>query len=498
MTVVRAGVAASFLLVGLFAGSLRAQQPDPIAVVEAFEQATTAAVERAAPAVVSIGRLADERDRPDAFPFARPRAETPDWRELIGTGVLLKSPVKESDRLVLTNRHVVIPRGAPRNEPASPLVVILPGRMQVPAEVFAADPRSDLAVLRLDLASKRIDPASLPAMEFGEAETFRKGRFAVMLGNPYAVARDGSASVSIGTIANISRSPWNAVRRGMGDEELSIHHLGTLWHIDSRTSLGASGGAVVDFKGRLVGLTTSLAAVEGYESSVGYAIPMNAGFRRIIDSLLRGYEVEYGFLGIAPRSFRRWGPIDAVVSDTGADVASVADGSPADLAGVRAGDVITSVNGMPIRRDDDLIREVGLPGPDTVATLEIDRRTTTGVSKVKAEVRLGKWPVYDDTAIMAPNRRTPPWRGLEVDYPTARRRFITSDLFEQYPRAVAALRVETGSPAYLAGLREGLFISHVNDKSTTTPAEFAQAVKSASGPVNLKLADGTEIVVKAE
>jgi serine protease Do len=493
----RTGIATILTFAGLSAGSLAAQQPDPDAVVEAFEQATTSAVERAAPAVVSIGRLPDEKKNPPAFPFPRAPIETPDWRELIGTGVILKSPENDDERFVLTNRHVVIPPGATRGEPASRLVVVLSGRLQVNAEVFAADPRSDLAVLRLDLLSKGIDPADLPAIEFGEAETFRKGRFAVMLGNPYAVARDGSASVSIGTIANISRSPWNGIRRGLGDEELTIHHLGTLWHLDSRTSLGASGAAVIDFKGKLVGLTTSLAAVEGYESSVGYAIPMTAGFRRIVDSLLRGYEVEYGFLGIAPRSFRRWGPIDGPTGSNGADVVSVAEGSPADLADVRPGDSITSVNGVPVRKDDDLIREIGLPGPDASVTLEIDRRTNSGISKITTEVRLGKWPVYDDTAIIAPKRRHPAWRGLEVDYPTARRRFMT-DLFERFPRAVGVIRVEQGGPAYLAGLREGLFISQVNDQPVTTPAEFAKAVKDLTGPVRLRLADDTEIILKEQ
>jgi serine protease Do len=287
------------------------------------------------------------------------------------------------------------------------------------------------------------------------------------------------------------------VRRPLGDEDLTLHHLGTLWHLDARISLGSSGGAVVGFDGRLVGMTTSLAALEGYESSLGYAIPMNAGFRRVVDSLLQGFEVEYGFLGIAPRTSGR-----QVASQEGAELASavevltVASGSPADQAGLQTGDLITEVNGIAVRNDEDLIREIGLLGPDATATIAVVRPRGAGLTRASVDVRLGKWPVYDDTAILATAKRHEPWRGMEMDYPTARRRYITTQLFERYPQAVVVTRVAPGSPAAGAGLQEGLFISQVNGVPTPTPAEFVAATRDLTGVVTIELDDGRELRIE--
>lgn len=487
-------IAALLCSLCLLASSARAEDADPVAVVAALERAAAGAIDAAERSVVSIGALSDDaRGTPLFRPFAvRAPSDAPDWTAAFGTGVILKAPGNEAERFVLTNRHVIQSAERSRDGGRARLVAILPEGIQIPLEVVASDPRSDLAALRLDLSTKGIDPSKVPALSLGEAETFRKGRFVITLGNPYAVARDGSASVSLGTIANISRSPWNGPRRSRVDEELTIHHLGTLWHLDARTPLGASGGAVVDLQGRLIGLTTSLAAVEGYESSIGYAIPMTPGFRRVVDSLLQGYEVEYGFLGIAPRTVRRWPIADLAVGErAGAEVASVARNSPADQAGLHSGDAILSVNGVGIRNEDDLIREVGVLGPDAVAQLEV--RTAAGDRTL--EVRLGKWPVYDDTAIVATRRRFADWRGLRVDYPTARRRYITTDLFDQYPQAVVITGVAAGSPAAAAGLREGEFVTHLGDQPVETPGQFDEALKNASGPQLLKLADGREITL---
>jgi serine protease Do len=475
-----------------------AQEPDPSAVVQALERATQSALEIVEPSVVSIGRLPVEGEGPALWgPFgARMPFAQPNWQEFFGTGVILERAGHPEERFVLTNRHVVVDRQAEEEEPAR-LIVVLPGHGEVPANVIAADPRSDLAVLQLDLASKRIPAADVRAIALGEAEAYRKGRIVLLLGNPYAVARDGSASVATATISNISRSPWRSVRRPLGDEDLTLHHLGTLWHLDARISLGSSGGAVVGFDGRLVGMTTSLAALEGYESSLGYAIPMNAGFRRVVDSLLQGFEVEYGFLGIAPRTSGR-----QVASQEGAELASavevltVASGSPADQAGLQTGDLITEVNGIAVRNDEDLIREIGLLGPDATATIAVVRPRGAGLTRASVDVRLGKWPVYDDTAILATAKRHEPWRGMEMDYPTARRRYITTQLFERYPQAVVVTRVAPGSPAAGAGLQEGLFISQVNGVPTPTPAEFVAATRDLTGVVTIELDDGRELRIE--
>lgn len=129
----------------------------------------------------------------------------------------------------------------------------------IPSVVQAGDPWTDLAVLRFD--AKNLKP-----IKFGDAKQVKRGSFVVSLGNPYAVARDGKASASLGIVSNLQRS---AVRRPKVDEATAslrgegLQEYGTLIQTDARLNLGTSGGALVNLRGEMIGVTTSLAAVAG-------------------------------------------------------------------------------------------------------------------------------------------------------------------------------------------------------------------------------------------
>src|SRR5687768_8419529 len=120
--------------------------------------------------------------------------------------------------------------------------------------------------------------------------------------------------------------------------------------------LGTSGGAVVKLKGEMVGLTTSLAALMGYELSGGFAIPVDDAFRRAVESLKAGRLPEYGVLGVWPRDLsdemRRGGAFGTAVNQ-------VVYGTPAYKGGIREHDVITHVNGRPMRDVNELMRTLG-------------------------------------------------------------------------------------------------------------------------------------------
>jgi serine protease Do len=345
--------------------------------------------------------------------------------------------------------------------------------------------------MKLELEKSGLTPDSVPVMQLGDAEHLRKGQFAIALGNPYAQARDGSASASLGIISNISRRPMPpADDRGIASDDATIHHYGTLVHVDTRLDLGTSGGALVNLDGELIGMTTALAALQGYEKSVGYAIPLDRGMRRIIDDLIRGYEAEYGFLGIQPgtiyRNDVRLGG-EKLTQASAAVATQVAVDSPAWQSGLRNGDVILAIDDRPIYDDADLMRVVGLRGPDATVDLQV-RSSSGGVTTLT--VRLGKWPVYDDSKIVSTARRYPLWCGMAVDFPTARRRFLSSDLLETYRRAVVVTEVAAESPAAHAGLRVGDFVQKVNGVAVQTPAEFHAALAGAAGPVMLIMTDG--------
>jgi serine protease Do len=302
----------------------------------------------------------------------------------------------------------------------------------------------------------------------------------------------------MGMISNISRRAASGANPDFAEEESTLHELGTLLTLDTRLQFGGSGGALIDLDGNLIGMTTSLAALEGYEASAGYAIPLDAGFRRVIDSLLAGYEVEYGFLGVALRDVPQeetmaW---EQVQQPTAASADQVAVDSPAHRGGLEAGDVILAVNGVTVYGADDVTREVALLGPEAVVALTVYRPAESQILSV--EVRLGKWPVHDESGIIATARRWPPWRGLSVDYPTSRRRYLPFDVLLSYRKAVLIHEVAAGSSAERAGLKVGDMIASVDGTPVETPGEFHRLVDNSSDALELELLDGRKVSVPAD
>jgi len=474
----------------------------------ALEQKLIDVIEQAEPAVVSIARIRPQPmegrllavgplERP-MFPHDAPTLdpENPDFQpNSYGAGVLLAG-ARPGERIVLTNYHVV------QGGPVSPLRSAADGttlfvrfsdRRACAATILAADPRSDLATLHLDLERNQIDPAELKVLEWSSGGPVRKGQFVLLLGNPYALAHDGSASASWGMVSNVARRPlpWTD---DMNSRSL-MYRLGNLIQIDARINLGTSGGPVLNLKGELVGLTTSLAAIDGYEKSAGFAIPLDGLMRRIVDSLAAGHEVEYGMLGVAPRTET---PSEFRLRNTGLKqrmavrVQHVALDSPAHRAGLVPDDVIVSVQGIPVQSDFDLMRIVGLHAPESEVEIAAWRRER-GLFTTRA--KLVKWPVSDliEEGIIETIPRVAPWRGISVDYSTGRRRFQRDD--DRHRRAVVVTRVAPDSPARTASLEPGQFITEVNRISVQTPSEFAEATRTLRGPVELRLYDGGRIVI---
>jgi len=327
-----------------------------------------------------------------------------------------------------------------------------------------------------------VDATDLKPITLGDATAVRRGQFVIALGNPYAIARDGQASASWGIVANLARKapphPSEADPTGRG----TLHHFGTLIQTDARLNLGTSGGPLLDLEGRMIGLCVALAAVAGYDTDAGYAIPVDATFRRVLGRLKQGREVEYGFLGIRPTNLR---PEETHRGLHGTRVAEVVPGSPADRFGLKPGDVIRRVDGRAIHDTDGLYLQVGKLPVASTTRLDVmrDRRPRP------IEVRLAKYPVRGRQVVTEP---APAWRGLRVDHlsawldrrGTARRHGIPFDA------GVAVSDVQEGSPAWAAGLRPGTIITEVAGQRTPDPETFRTTVAGHNGPVELKTTDG--------
>jgi S1-C subfamily serine protease len=388
--------------------------------------------------------------------------------EAFGSGIA----VDGEKLLVLTAYHVV--------RDATKIYVRFPENKGSYADIHAADPRSDLAVLRL--LDDRIKP--IPVLAMGDAGSVQKGDFIVTLTNPFAAGfRDGSASASWGIVSGLHR---HGAQLSAGEEDLKglLPLKGTLIETDARLNAGCSGGALLNLRGEMVGLTTSRAAISGSETSAGFAVPMDANFKRIVERLRLGHEVEYGFLGIATQApdGRNEG---LVIGGSDHRSFAVTPGSPAAReANLHDGDVIKSINGIPVRDFDDLFLTVGTLMAGSEARLEVLGRHNVVLVKLAKSYVPGK--------IIASNR-PPAVRGFRVDY--------TSVLFQSQsttrwlgPRSIQpgvyVREVLPDSPAAKARLKVNEIITRVNGQEINSPAEFYQMAEklSPSAPLELTLA----------
>jgi len=454
--------------------AVAAPAEDPAA---ALEQSLVRAIARAEKSVVAIARVRKEKAgenvklevRPDAFGrrLELPAGMLPTDPDFVpneyGTGVVI-----DRAGLILTAYHVL--------GTDSEYYVTTQQRRVYRATIKGADPRSDLAVLA-------IDGAQLEPIELGDATAVRKGQIVVALGNPYAIGRDGQASATWGIIANVGRKI-----PALGEElevpsKRTIHQYGTLLQTDARLNQGASGGALVNLRGAMIGLTVAFAATPGYDHAAGYAIPIDATFRRVIDALREGREVEYGFLGVRPANLTA----DEVRQGRqGIRVQGVVAGTPAQRYGLRPDDVILAVGGRPIAGNDSLMLEVGRLPADAAARFDVER----GGRRLQLDAILAKYPVAGKKVVTTPAAA---WRGLRIDYVTAVPEVDgAAGRASSFEEGVAVVDVEQGQPAWKAGLRSGMIIAEVDQAPVRSPREFRAAVAGKSGAVQLRLLSRSE------
>jgi serine protease Do len=369
--------------------------------------------------------------------------------------------VVDDKGLVLTPYHVV--------DGAVKILVRLPDGQSSYADIFAADPRSDLAVLRL-LRPK----LALQSVRLGDAGKAERGQFLIGLANSYAPGFPrAKPSAAWGILANVrQRQPLLA---GGEEKGKSIHHYGTLLQTDARLNLGTSGGVLFNLQGEAIALTSTIAGgAPGPDVAGTFATPFDEGLRRILVVLMKGEEVEYGFLGVSfePAS----GKVEGVV------LKSVTDGSPADLAGLKEGHAILAVDGQPVRDNDELLRALSTRLAGTKVGLDIKK---PGVAREKTEITLAKYLVTGKV-IASQRGSRPVFRGLRVDYTSliAQQPGFTAGMI---PRGVLVGEVLPDSAAARADLKPGLVITHVNDRAVTLPAAFYDIVLSQRGPVELTL-----------
>jgi Do/DeqQ family serine protease len=441
-------------------GPTAAAAPAPHAAAAAPAPLATASyagvVEQVTPAVVTIRSERRVRnvsqDLPeglreffgDQFGQGRRGREMPERREGgLGSGVIVRP-----DGYILTNHHVV--------DGADQVSVEISDGRSFKAKVVGSDQPSDLAVLK-------IDGTNLQTLALGDSDAVRIGDVVLAVGNPLGVGQ----TVTMGIVSAKGRATPAA--NGAFEDFIQT---------DAPINQGNSGGALVNTSGQLVGINSQILTPSGGNIGIGFAIPANMA-KNVMTQLIEHGQVHRGMIGVT---------IQPVTSDIarslglsevrGALVNSVQAGSPADKAGVRRGDVITSLNGEPVKNGNDLRNEVSqlLPGTATKLTLVRDGKEQT------VSVTLGE---------LAGDKASPEARdgsadasgfGMTVE-PVTRDR--ARELGLAATSGVVVVDVQSGGRAADAGIRPGDVIVEVDRNPVNSPEGLRSALKNGSRPALL-------------
>ena len=416
-------------------------------------------LERVMPAVVNIATRTPVRRRPSLFndPFFRQFFDIPgrrnaptDEERSLGSGVIVDS----ARGLLLTNHHVV--QGA-----ASITVTLQDGRRQR-ATVVGTDPESDVAVLR-------IPSEGLVGLTSADSAALRVGDFVVAIGNPFGLGQ----TVTSGIVSALGR-------RGLG-----IEGYEDFIQTDASINVGNSGGALVNLRGELVGINTAILAPNGGSVGIGFAIPSNMALA-IMEDLVAHGRVRRGLLGIntqdlTPRLAEAFG----LATSRGAIIRGVQEGSPADRAGLRRGDVIIGVNGREIENSSNLGNAIGLLRAGSEIELKVLRDGRSRTVRAELTDRQGQTapgstfhPRLDGTLLAESIVRRPDGAAFG---------------------GVRAIEVRPDSRAGRAGLRPGDFITGANRQRIDTFAELARVAALDSQRILLSVRRaGTGLFVLVE
>ncbi|TNE58238.1 MAG: DegQ family serine endoprotease [Alphaproteobacteria bacterium] len=330
-----------------------------------------------APAVVNITteqKIAAEEDAdvPDGLPFADQFRQfldrQPSPRLVIAQG---SGFVIDPSGLVVTNFHVI--------DGASDITVNLSDGRKLKAQVVGTDAKTDIALLKVS------PKGSLPYVELGTSEKARVGDWVIAIGNPFGLGGTVTAGIISARHREIGRgSPYS-----------------DFIQTDASINQGNSGGPLFDLSGRVIGVNTAIYSPTGGSVGIGFAIPSEV-VQEIVAELKDKGEVERGWLGVrvqdvTPEIASSLG----LDSDKGALVAAVVEGSPADKAGLKVGDIILSFNDQPISEMKDLPRVVGKTKVGAKAPVAFVRDGETHMASVKVE-KLEEEPAQIAQAQVAP------------------------------------------------------------------------------------------------
>ena len=377
------------------------------------------------PAVVNIAvlqRSPQEQNPLLRDPFFRRFFGLPDRPQQqvsAGSGVI----VDARNGFVITNHHVI--------KDAREVAVTLKDNRRFPAKLIGLDAGTDIALLK-------IDAQNLAEARFGDSDALQVGDFVIAIGNPFGIGQ----TVTSGIVSALGRA-------GISPEGYE-----DFIQTDAPINPGNSGGALINLRGELVGINTAIIGPAGGNVGIGFAVPSNMA-RAVMQQLARFGEVRRGRLGVQMQD---------IPGREGAQIAQVQPGSPAAAAGLREGDLVTAVNGRPVRGASELRAQLGvIPAGETVE-LRVQRGSEAHsvrarIAEIEQRHAVGGETIPQLAGAAFANAERQAARGRE--------------------RVVLATAVEPGTPAFENGIRPGDLIVAVNRRRVGSVAELAKALGEA-------------------
>ena len=357
----------------------------------------------------------------------------------LGSGVIV-SP----EGYILTNNHVV--------DGATDIRVTLSDKREFQGHVVGTDPKTDIAVLRID--AKNLAPITI-----GDSSNVQVGDVALAIGDPFGVGQ------------TVTKGIISATGRG----NLGIEDYEDFLQTDAPINPGNSGGALINDRGELVGINTAiLSHGSGGSQGIGFAIPSDLA-RQVMNEILKNGRVTRAYLGIYPQDVtpamaRAFGEKQA----EGIVVGDVTPGSPAHAAGIQRGDIILDVNGKPVASSNQLRMSISMMQPGTDVSLKFLRNGDLR----DATVKLAEMPADNAKASSNGNEGgSKALSGVDVsnlDADTAQQLGIPSTT-----KGVVVTNIDAASQMANSGLQKGDVIQEVNHQPVNNVSEFESAVRKA-------------------
>lgn len=431
------------------------------------EQLFVPIAKRAKASVVNVSSV--KRTKQEGQSFQNPFFDDPFFRRFFGEEFERRMPaphefqqqglgsgvIVTSDGYIITNNHVV--------EGADELSVSLPDKRTFKAKVIGTDPKTDVAVIK-------IDASNLPALPWGDASQLEVGEMVLAVGNPFGL----SQTVTMGIISAIGRA-----NVGIVDYEDFIQ-------TDAAINPGNSGGALVNLKGELIGINTAIFSRSGGYMGIGFAIPSTMA-KSVMQSLIKHGKVIRGWLGLSiqdvtPDLAKEFGATE----NTGALVGDVLEDSPASKAKLERGDIITAYNGVSVRNSNHLRGLVAETPPGTTARLSVFRDKKL----LDLTITIGELPKELAKAGRdGSGRGEDALAGLTVENARQSGRSKASS-------GVIVTDLEPGSPAERAGLQKGDVIHEINRKPVKDVKDFERLTSQLAprSPVLLLVKRGNSTI----